>query len=251
MTVKVLAMAAVAATMLGFTAGCGGSATCKEQEVMTMKSADFYTDGKLDMTKAKAAYFAMMEKLGAPVYDVYRPDDGFLWTVDFGQGDFAKFGMGGVFWVNNQEKGYFAHEIFLLPGQSIAEHKHLATQDEAGRDVKPKHESWQVRYGSVYAFCEVGPGEGNLDQHPEIKAMIAECQAPALECIYVEKWEADGKLHELPTHHFKADGTPDLEKGEIYPWHFMMGGPEGAVVSEYATFHHNNGLRFTCPNASL
>ena len=33
--------------------------------------------------------------------------------------------------------------------------------------------------------------------------------------------------------------------------HFLMAGPEGAVVTEYGTYHDNAGLRFTNPRASL
>lgn len=33
--------------------------------------------------------------------------------------------------------------------------------------------------------------------------------------------------------------------------HFMIAGPEGAIVSEYATYHDNAGLRFTNPKAKL
>ncbi len=231
--VRLGALAVMAASMVGLTTGCCGSATCKQQEMVQMKSADFYADGKLDVTKAKAAYFEMMEKLGAPIYDVYRPNDNFMWVVDFGQKDFAAFGMGGVFWINNRDQGYFAHEIFLLPGQSIAEHCHHPTKDEKG-PIVAKHESWQVRYGSVYGFSEIG--EPNLHEFPEVEAMLAKCQKDHMNSLHVEKWEADGTVHEL---------------AKIESWHFMMGGPEGAVVSEYATFHHNSGLDFTCPGASL
>lgn len=239
------AVAMVAATMISITTGCCGAATCKQKEkTMFVKpdNAAFYTaDGTLDTAKAKQTYFEMMETLGAPVYDVYRPDDGFLWTVDFGQKNFASFGMGGVFWVNDGAKGYFAHEIFLLPGQSIAEHRHFPTKDANGNTVQAKYESWQVRYGSVYAFCEATKDlPANLDDYPEIKAQIYKTQLDHLKCAHVEKWEADGKLHHL------------LEIPGCEPtWHFMMGGPEGAVVSEYATFHDNDGLRFSCPGAAL
>ena len=202
-----------------------------------MNSDDFYTviDGKrtFDGTKAKAAYIEMIKNLGAPVYPRYTEEEGFLWAVDFAQGDFAKLGMGGLFWLNNREKQYFAHEIFLLPGQSIAEHCHKPTTDDQG-DLPAKHESWHVRYGSVYGFGEVG--EPNLDQFPELKAMMSEKQLPYLKCCHVEKWEADGFVHPLP-----VDGT----------WHFMMGGPNGAIVSEYANYHDGNGLRFTCPNVAF
>ena len=35
--------------------------------------------------------------------------------------------MGGIFWVNDPEYGYFAHAIYLLPGQMIPEHAHVKT----------------------------------------------------------------------------------------------------------------------------
>ncbi len=228
------AMAVMAASTVGLSAGCAGSARCdSKQEIVQMDSKAFYTDGKLDPAKCKAAYFEMMTKLGAPVYPRYKTEDGFMWTVDFNQGDFAAFGMGGVFWVNDRTHQYFGHEIFLLPGQSIAEHRHLPTTDDKG-PLQAKHESWQVRYGSVYGFSEVG--EPNLDKYPEAEKLLAQCQRPHLNSIHVEKWEADGQIHVLP-------------KEET--WHFMMGGPEGAVVTEYGCFHDNAGLRFSVPGSSL
>ena len=33
--------------------------------------------------------------------------------------------------------------------------------------------------------------------------------------------------------------------------HWMLAGPEGAIVSEYASFHDMDGLRFTHPDISL
>jgi hypothetical protein len=33
--------------------------------------------------------------------------------------------------------------------------------------------------------------------------------------------------------------------------HFMIAGPQGAIVSEYATFHDGDGLRFTNPNVKF
>ncbi len=228
------ALAVLTASMTVFSVGCCGLAECKQQKEMKhVDNAEFYKDGKFDAAKAKDAYLSMIKKLGAPVYKRYLDDPDFLWAVDFNQGQFASFGMGGLFWVNNRDKQYFAHEIFLLPGQSIAEHRHLPTVDAKG-PLQCKHESWQVRYGSVYGFSEVG--EPNLDKYPEAKAMLAECQKPHMNCVHVEKWEADGQVHPLP-----KDET----------WHFMMGGPNGAIVSEYATYHDGNGLRFSCPNVKF
>lgn len=228
------ALAVLAASTIGISAGCAGTAQCDKQEIVQMDNKAFYTaDGKLDTAKCKEAYFEMMKKVGAPVYPRYKTEEGFLWTVDFGQGDFAKFGMGGVFWVNDRKHQYFGHEIFLLPGQSIAEHRHLPTTDDKG-PLQAKHESWQVRYGTVYGFSEVG--EPNLDKYPEVKALLADFQLKQLNSVHVEKWEADGQIHVLP-------------KEET--WHFMMGGPDGAVVTEYGCFHDNAGLRFSVPGSSL
>ena len=93
------AMAVFAATVLGLSAGCAApSLTAKTKEMTHVDNAPFYVDGKFDAEKGKQAYFELMEKLGAPVYARYKDEPGFLWAVDFAQGDFARFGMGGVFW---------------------------------------------------------------------------------------------------------------------------------------------------------
>ena len=34
-------------------------------------------------------------------------------------------------------------------------------------------------------------------------------------------------------------------------WHWMHAGPEGAIVTEYATYHDGAGLRFSHPKAKL
>ena len=73
-----------------------------------------------------------------------------MWVTDFGLGDFENVGMGGIFWINDPEYKYFAHAIYLLPGQMIPEHAHVKT------DFPAKHESWMVEKGWVYNFSEVG-----------------------------------------------------------------------------------------------
>lgn len=198
-----------------------------------MDNAVFYKDGNFDSAKAKQAYFDLMTTFNVPIYAALKKDDGFLWAIDFNKGEFTSFGMAGVFWANEPD-GYLGHEIYLLPWQSIPEHRHLPTQDKDGKAIPCKMESWQVRYGYVYGFSEVG--EPNLDRYPEAKAMLAKCQIPHLKSLHVEKWEADGSVHKL---------------AGAETWHFMMGGKDGAIVSEYATFHDSNGLRFTVPGASL
>ncbi|MGD0092828.1 MAG: hypothetical protein ABSE73_23195, partial [Planctomycetota bacterium] len=39
--------------------------------------------------------------------------------------------------------------------------------------------------------------------------------------------------------------------GKALEKHCMRAGPEGAIVTEYATFHDMKGLRFTHPKVSL
>lgn len=212
--------------------GCGG-------KVKTYRSADFYTDGKFDPAKANQAYFELMDRFGTPAPESFktaRMADGktpYFWVTDFAQGDFASIGMGGVIYVNEKAEGYFNHDIFLLPFQSICEHRHLKTADrETGRTIPCKIESWLVRKGTVYGFSETG--EPNLDKFPEVKVRLAKAQLPHLKSVHVEKWTADGFARKLA-----GPGT----------WHFMMAGPEGAIVNEVATFHDGAGLRFSIPSA--
>jgi len=193
----------------------------------------YYKDGQFDGKKAKQAYMDLMEEYDVPVYARMKTEDGFLWATDFGKGDFEAFGMGGVFWMNEPD-GYLGHEIYLLPFQSIPEHKHLPTKDAAGNPIPAKMESWTVKYGYVYGFSEVG--EKNIDKFPEVKARLSHLQLPYLKSLHVEKWVADGRSHKLP---------------KIETWHFMMAGPEGAIVTEVATFHDNAGLRFSVPGTQL
>ena len=195
-----------------------------------MSNESFYSEGVFNEKAAKDAYLDMFKRFGYPIFPAFMEDKGYFWATDFGQGDFLSCGMGGVIFINEKEESYFSHDIFLLPNQPIAEHRHVPTVDENGTPIRCKNESWLVRYGSVYGFSEVG--EPNLDDFPEAKAMISKKQLPYLKCVHVEKWTADGRPHKLA-----KDET----------WHFMLGGPEGAIVTETATYHDNNGLRFSIP----
>jgi hypothetical protein len=190
----------------------------------------YYKDGKFDDAKAKQAYFDLMKKFNVPIYSVLEGPEGTLWAAEFGKGDFERFGMGGVFWMNEPE-GYLGHEIYLLPFQSIPEHSHI----KGDTKHQAKMESWQVRYGYVYGFSEVG--EPNLEtEFAFLLPKMSPMQREVLKSKHVEKWVADGRAHKLP---------------KVETWHFMMAGPEGAIVTETATFHDNAQLQFTVPGASL
>ena len=143
--------AAVVAMMAGMVSGCsttGAAGECRKG-CAKVNNKDFYiggsfdangiSSGKFDVAKGKQAYFDLMRKFGYPVFRSFT-DEAFMlretkqtdktqylgfWATDFAKGDFAKFGMGGVIWVDEIKEEYFGHDIFLLPLQSIAEHSHV------------------------------------------------------------------------------------------------------------------------------
>lgn len=218
---------------LAFIAICGaGLASCtaeskKAEQVMTKEqttyqkkytNADFYTDGKFDQAAAKKAFLHLFDFYGVPFTALMEKD---IWFTDFGLGDFEHVGMGGIFWINDAEQGYFAHSIYLLPGQMIPEHAHVKTAFPA------KHESWMVNHGWVYNFSEIG------DETPNAPA-IARSHGP------------------IKSKNFVRQNVGDvLRLKELGSYHFMMAGPEGAIVEEWACYHDNDGLRFTNGTAAL
>ena len=195
--------------------------TKNKQEMKYTKkytNADFYTDGKFNEAVAVQAYKDLFEAYGLPFTPFLEEN---FWVAEFGTGDFENVGMGGVFWVNDQEHGYFAHTIYLLPGQMIPEHAHVKTE------FPPKFESWMVTKGWCYNFSEVG------DETPN-RPGIPASHGPIKSKSFVVQNLGD-IIH--------------LKKEETF--HFLMAGPEGAVVEEWASYHDGAGLRFTNPDASL
>lgn len=190
-------------------------------KVKSYTNADFYdASGKFQADKAREAYFDMFRRFGAPVSDKLKKD---MWVADFGLGDFAHVGMAGVIWVNLQDQGYFGHEIYLLPGQMIPEHAHQAT----GKG-KAKMESWQPRQGMIFTFGEGDPTPQFLDKIPASQRATTHSK------------------HCTP---LGIDEVGTLNRTTA--WHFMVAGPEGAMVTEYGTFHDMDGLRFSNPKAKL
>jgi len=190
-----------------------------------MNNQDFYTNGTFDAAKAKQAYFDLMKHFGYPTFDQFKGDD--LWAIDFALGDFVNAGMGGIFWANENHKdgGYLGHEIFLLPGQMIVEHSHVACDT-----CPPKRESWLVRHGSAYSFSVQDSAKG----FPEgVKIPASQKDSSTVNSAIL-----------VPT-----GGIDHLNKAEAK--HFMMAGPEGAIVTEFGTFHDNAGLRFSNPKVKF
>jgi D-lyxose ketol-isomerase len=216
--------AGTAALAVGMTAaGRNGDAKAGDTAptVNTYASADFYdASGKFLVDKARDAYFDMFRRFGYPISKRLQKE---MWILDFGLGDFANVGMAGIFWLNRQDYGYFGHEIFLLPGQMIAEHNHLSTKKGPA-----KMESWHPRRGMIYTFGEGEPTAEFLDKIPASQRAI------------------------VNSRHCQPLGIDELaDLNRLKAWHFMVAGPEGALVTEYGTFHDMEGLKFSNPKAKL
>ena len=211
-----------------------------------LASPAFYKpDGSFDQAAAKQAYFDLMRAYHYPIPEMLKSDA--FWVADFMQGDFAKLGMGGIFWINventygnagakaytgsfkDQKFGYLGHEMYLLPGQMLPEHCHLADGD--GKGFGPKMETWHIRHGSVEFFSE---NKGTSGETP-----ISAMPAGERPWGYGQPW-------------FKSKYVKKSVAGEIYSmsdpesWHFMRAGKNGAIVSEYATYH--NDVKFSKPD---
>lgn len=185
-------------------------------------NAYFYdAAGKFIPEKAKTAYFEMMEAHGYKVAPILKTPE--FWVTDFGLGDFAHVGMGGIFWCNEIAEGYFAHEIYLLPNQMIAEHAHASTQL-----ARAKMESWHVRYGEAFMFGEEGVPPPSSFQIPESQKTTVISRVG---------------------HHTKLGEVYRLNRVSAY--HFMMAGAEGVIVTEYGTPQDGAAVRFTNPGVSF
>jgi len=218
--------AGVGASLPILHAGCadGGKqapAAAAPKKLREFTDAQFYSEGKFDVAAAKKAYYELMDFYSYPIPPRLRGDE--FWTLDFGLGKFMEVGMAGVFWLNSLEGDFFGHDIYLLPGQMIPEHAHMKTA-KAG----PKMEGWHVRHGWVYVYGEGEPTEG-------VEARIP----PTHKACCVAKTEK-----KLMPGECACLGGPEQK-------HWMRAGPEGAIVSEYATFHDNDGLRFSHPEVKF
>jgi hypothetical protein len=201
-------------------AGCqnANKTACSCASYKKYNNKEFYqADGSLDQAKAKQAFYEMMQCFNYPIPPRLQGED--FWIADFGLGKFTEVGMAGIFWVNNKAHDYLGHEIYLLPGQMIPEHAHVRTAE-----ARPKVEAWQVRHGWVYIYSEGTPTPG-------VEQRIPPTHKPY--CIAkTEKKIMPGEI-----------GI--LEKPTTKHW--MIAGPDGAIVTEYASYHDMPALRFSHP----
>jgi D-lyxose ketol-isomerase len=184
---------------------------------INFKNSDFYDgNGNFIVDKGRDAYMALMEYHGYVAFDGLREA---LWVSDYGMGEFAKLGLGAYAFLNDEESGYLGQDMFLLPNQMLPQHYHLKTAK-----APAKMEGWHVRHGISYTY-----GEGEPTKN--LKAVV-----PASQKDIVTVW------HETI---LNVGQTAKLERQTAPHWQF--GGPEGAIISEYGTFHDNDGVRHSDP----
>jgi hypothetical protein len=196
-----------------------GKPAKKPKTPLVFHNADFYTaDGKFNEEAAKKAYLALCRYFGYPLNDNVRKN---LYVTDFALGRFTEVGLACVVWMNEKKWNYASLEVFLLPGQVIPEHWHVAIESEG---VAPKMESWTVRYGSTFAY-----GEG--DPTPTLSVKIHEKEKPFLTV-----------MHETALRPGDVTGvSKPMEK------HWQQAGPDGCILTETSTFHTAAAVRFTNP----
>ncbi len=246
MTTSNRRLSAACVAMLCASAAILTIAGCRQKQKESPPAANapvYKDDGAFVAESAKEAYYAMMKGFDYPIPAVLKTDE--FWVADFLQRDFKTVGMGGIFWVNEKGKygetgtkaydgdfkgknfGYLGHEIYLLPGQMVPEHRHIGGADGFG----PKMESWHIRYGSAEFFGEY---KGEAGEKP-----ISELPADKRPFGFGEDW-------------FKSKFVVGRDAGGMYKladpesWHFVRAGPNGAIISEYATFH--NQVEFSKPD---
>ena len=214
-------IAAGAAGSLPLLGGCQADAAGTAKTLPAWKNEDFYKDGKFDAEAAKKAYYTLMEFHKFPIMPVLKTDE--FWTLDFGIDKFMEVGMAGIFYINDKRDNYFLHDIWLLPGQMIPEHRHMKIEG-----VAAKMEGWLVRHGTAWIYSV---GEASAEDEARIP--------PSHRKIAVARKATKrmpGEVAQLAV----AEQS-----------HFMLAGPQGAIVTEVATYHDNAALRFTHPDVKM
>lgn len=185
------------------------------------ENAYFYdANGKFLPDRAKDAYIELMKYHGYPVFPGIKEK---LWVSDYGIGEFAKLGLGAIMPANRDEKDqrdrYMLQDLYLLPGQMLPEHYHLATAKAV-----PKMEAWFVRNGSAYII-----GEG--EETPGLKEKMPESQRASATVFHAV----------LATPGMCVDLNRPTAR------HSQIAGPEGVIETEVANFHDNDAVRHTNP----
>lgn len=200
---------------VSFLGGCAdrdGSGTA-----ITWDNAAFYKDGTFDAERAKDAVVALMRYHGYPVHPGMREQ---LWVSDYGTGRFTEVGLAARMWVNNAQDRYMLMDLFLLPGQMLPEHWHVA-----GATDPAKREGWLVRHGLSHI---VGEGDANLGP-----------------TVVVPRSHDGGRV--TVRHEVVARAGDFVPLARVESHHWQLAGPEGAIITEVANVHANDGVRHLDP----
>ena len=197
---------------LALVAGCASTGTVRSGRIDNKQFYD--ASGKFDAEAAKGVYLAFLKERGYPVNDTIAKQ---IFVSDFGLGRFTDAGMGAIVWHGDEKYNYSGLDAYLLPGQIIPEHWHVKV-----RDIPAKMEVWLVRSGEIYTYAEG-------DATPNMKAKLTDADAAHITMKH-EKILQVGEL---------AGISHPLEK------HWMQAGPQGAIFTEFSTFHTGEAVKFT------
>jgi hypothetical protein len=180
-----------------------------------LNNSRFYdASGKFDQEAAKSVYLDFLREVGYPVNDAIA---GKMWVSDFGLGRFTDAGVGGIVWWGDEKNNFSSLDAFLLPGQIIPEHWHVKLGN-----IPEKMEAWLVRQGEIYGYAEGDPT-------PDMKAKLA----------------ADDAEH-VTVKHERILRVGDVAGiSHVLEKHWMQAGPEGAIFSEFSTYHTGEAVKFS------
>lgn len=149
-------------------------------------------------TQVKKA-LAMYEKAGIALTDEEKQK---IEVVDWGLNRVDTMGLQILVYVNTER--VCAKEMVLLPYQTCAEHMHIPTNGQPG-----KEETFRCRYGTCYLYVS---GEGKKE---DISARLPESDVSVFHEIVLNPGDQYTLLPET--------------------WHWFQAGEDGAVISEFST----------------
>lgn len=140
-------------------------------------------------------------------------------VADFGLGALKQFGVQLITYVDTTRVG--AKEVVLMPGQICPEHRHPPVNGGPG-----KEETFRCRFGTLYLYVDGPPTRSPQGHVPEDRR-----------------------------EHFTVWHEVVLNPGDqytVYPdtLHWFQAGPEGAVMSEFATPGTDEYDRYTDPGVA-
>jgi D-lyxose ketol-isomerase len=211
-------LAAFASSALALVALAGCAPKVQSAAAIHFPNSYFYdAQGTFLPDRAKDAYIALMRHHGYPVFEGAREK---LWVSDYGTGQFAQLGLGAQSFANSEKDLYMLMDLYLLPGQMLPEHWH-----DAPDKLPQKIEGWLVRHGLSHV---VGEGEPNLG--PGV--VVPQCHQGGKVSVQHETVARPGQFVAL---------------NRVGAHHWMLAGPEGAILSEVANVHVGKVTRHADP----